>query len=137
MKLYRYMSNNEFQLLTSGMTLVNNNHFKNAKTNSNGFCFLGENIISSSGNTYTPQQAYSFLSGIVTPDVLVEFEIDDPTILTNGYGVYAEPMGYWGDCMTIPEYSINEYNIDIIHPLRYCVDFDVPFQKNKWYVLHY
>lgn len=42
MKLYRYMSINEFLKLMSGEELTNINKFSMNRTDSEGFCFLGE-----------------------------------------------------------------------------------------------
>ena len=47
MKLYRYMSIAEFLKMNSGMDMIPYNIEFRAKTNSQGFCFIGENTMTS------------------------------------------------------------------------------------------
>ena len=78
MKLYRYMSIEEFIKMSSGLDMkpycVDFGKF-GAKTNSEGFCFLGETITTESGQIISPEEMLSYgFQGIVSQDVLVEFE---------------------------------------------------------------
>ena len=125
MKLYRYMSNREFAALTSGVPLVYRKGTHKSRTGSEGFCFLGETT-EMNGMSYTPEECYTFLCGIVTSDVLVEMEIDNPALVSESWGVYAVPDGAWEDCDTITEYCTMQYNRDTFRPLRYAVG-------GKWY----
>lgn len=71
MKLYRYMSINEFLKLMSGEELTNINKFSMNRTDSEGFCFLGEETAYQHGYdheegqilTYDALIAYSSLRG--------------------------------------------------------------------------
>ena len=44
MKVYRYMSIDEFYNVTAGIPLESYGKFLNCRTNSEGFCFLPEQI---------------------------------------------------------------------------------------------
>ena len=128
MKYYRYMSAKEFNLLTAGCKLVHTGKF-HARTISNGFCFLGEktnfSVWDEDGEeinfTYTPEQCLLYLEGIVSDDVLVEFESEME--LTKSWGTYADPTCISGYDGTIDpaEYCIKEYDREIMRPVRYCV----------------
>ena len=106
---YRFMSNKEMQKLSSGMVLKHTGKF-NARTTSNGFCFLSD-------EKYTPEEAYLFLSGIVTDDVVVEFKTNTP--LVESIGIYSDPYGNYFDCMEVKEYCISEYSRETMIPVRY------------------
>lgn len=114
MKLFRYMSKNEFNKLINGETLKNDKKHTGF-TDSVGFCFM-------EGEEGTAEYCYDFLSGIVSNEVLVLFETDKE--LKKGYGRYADPYGSFFDTIMKTEYSITEYNKDIIKPLKYCTNFD-------------
>ena len=125
MKFYRYMSIAEFAKVTAGVPLVYCNGAHKARTSSEGFCFLPEVIrfTSEDGteNEMTPEQAIRFLSGIVTDDVLVEFEADSAT-LHEGFGIYADPYCcYWDAVIAVTEYSCDAYSRETMEPLRYNV----------------
>lgn len=73
MKVFRFMSTEEFEKYRSGKKMKNKtNHKKqnHRKTTSIGFCFL-------SLDDFEPEYAYKFLSGIVTDDVCAVFEVDE------------------------------------------------------------
>lgn len=104
MKVYRWMSNEEFDKLTAGVPMINTNKFINCRTDSAGFCFLPEKVEFDSlpsGDwsadpehcVWDPASAYEFLNGIVSDDVLVEFEVSEEARerLHKGYGVYCDP----------------------------------------------
>lgn len=114
MKLFRFMSKNEFDAYMNGDTLKNDVKHK-GYTNSKGFCFM--NL-----EDYEPEYAYSFLSGIVSPKVCVVFETDK--ILTESYGRYADPYGSFLDSFISDEYCIEEYSNNDFKLIKYCYDFD-------------
>ena len=140
-KLYRYMSLAEFYKYSAGLEIIGKKHFK-ARTSSTGVCFLGEKT-PAIGESYTysfdPEDCYGFLAGIVSKDVLVEFETE--VEVREGVGVYAEPQGGYWDLMSIPEYSVDSYSRDTFRATAYCVDFTPTTdnyklgRKVKWYSL--
>ena len=96
MKVYRYMSFKEFNTMILGIPVVHKKRAFRARTNSYGFCFLPEttefSVYSEYSNerhdfSYNAEQCYEFLSGIVSEDILVEFEVLNESILFEGYGV--------------------------------------------------
>lgn len=123
MKVYRYMSMVEFNHMLWGENIIGRNSFEKMRTTSTGVCFLSEIV---EGKTdfgekvsYRAVDAYWFLMGIVSDDVLVEFEVTDD-IFNHTYGNYCHaPLN---DCdMVIEELCTPYYNRDICKPLRYCV----------------
>lgn len=97
MRVFRFMSNKEFQLFTAGCEIIGKKSF-NARTESSGICFLAS-------ADFDPTEAYDFLKGIVADDVCVEFEIPD-NLLTESFGVY-----YIG---AVTEYCMPSYSIDLV-----------------------
>lgn len=142
MKLYRYMSAQEFNDLCIGMDMVNENPHECCATNSIGFCFLGEHTKEHYGDrVFSPTDCYDFLSGIVSPDVLVEFDAPDDAV-SESYGTYADPDDY--DCdlfniarIGITEYCTTHYSRDTFRPLRYCIPYHYrgayPAEEAIWY----
>jgi len=125
MKLYRYMSVEEFVKMSLGMDMqAYNFHFDQRASNSEGFCFIGERTFgkSQNGKTYefTPEETLLFLSGIVNDEILVEFEVDDEIEIKSGYGKYANPYEY--ETMQITEYSLMKYNKNMVRPVRYILN---------------
>ena len=123
MKVFRFMSKEEFEKYNKNLTLKNSKKH-NGKTNSIGFCFL--NI-----EEYTPEEAMHFLSGIATFDVCAVFETKEK--LNKTYGIYAKPIkstgnivedlmnlyGNYMDRFTANEYCITEYNNKTMKLLKY------------------
>ena len=128
MKLYRYMSINEFLKLMSGEKLTNTNKFSMNRTDSEGFCFLGEETAFQHGYdheegqilTYDALSCLQFLKGIVSDEILVEFNPSESAIkkLHEGTGIYSDPQGDYGDLICITEYSTTEYDKDAFNPNR-------------------
>lgn len=128
MKLYRYMSINEFLKLMSGEKLTNTNKFSMNRTDSEGFCFLGEETAYQQGYdheegqilTYDALSCLQFLKGIVSDEILVEFNPSESAIkkLHEGTGIYSDPQGDYGDLICITEYSTTEYDKDAFNPNR-------------------
>ena len=142
MKLYRYMSFKEFQKMASGMDMKHSKNSFKSRTDSKGFCFIGEktSFVSSDceGNqqefTFSPEECHQFLDGIVTDDVLVEFEADE-NLLQKTTGIYADPIFQEWDCyISIAEFCAMSYNRDDFIPLRYAIQDDFLSSNNiKWY----
>lgn len=128
MKLYRYMSMKEFTNLSAGCDLVNKNRFQKCRTGSEGFCFLPEN-----SNGFDPIQALNFLHGIVTNDILVEFEVDSE-LVTKSFGYYNNPYEcYDAGSMCVTEYCAQSYNRDTFRPLRYCLPDFFNLSGTTWF----
>lgn len=121
MKVYRYMSSKEFQMLTAGMT-ISGKKYHACRTTSTGVCFLAENTTFWSDTlheeiTFSPEACYDFLAGIVSSDVLVEFRTECE--VTESIGVYADPFGCFYDRIVIPEFCVASYSMDTFVPVRY------------------
>lgn len=148
MKVYRYMSFKEFNTMILGIPVVHKKRAFKARTNSYGFCFLPETTKFSVYEDdysnkkhdffYSAEQCYEFLSGIVSNDILVEFEVLDESILSEGYGIYADPTyisGWWGT-IGIIEYSTIQYDWTTLRPLRAKIPNETWGPKNEWFDLH-
>lgn len=131
MKLYRFMSFKEFNDLTFGMNMVSHNSHAKCRTNSVGFCFLGEQT-DVMGRALTPVQCFQFLRGIVSDEILVEFEAPSNAVRAS-YGVYANPFS--DDFVVVDEYCTEHYNHKVFRPLRYCM-FDRQGHED-WYTCNY
>lgn len=81
MQIFRFMSYNEFLFYSSGRKLINNTQHKGS-TNSVGFCFL-------SLGQYKPEEAFHFLTGIVSCDICAVFEVDRSKIIKS-WGKYSK-----------------------------------------------
>lgn len=114
MKVFRFMSKEEFKKYKAGELLENNKKHE-SKTSSVGFCFFDI-------KDFEPKNAMHFLSGIVSFDVCAVFEVDKK-ILNKTYGVYASPIKRTGDIeelinllkglndkFTATEYCTTKYN---------------------------
>lgn len=82
MKVFRFMSYEEFENYRKGQVLVNNTKHM-GKTNSVGFCFLN-------ADEFDIKEALHFLSGIVSFDICAVFETNKK--LNKSYGEYAKPI---------------------------------------------
>lgn len=137
MKLYRYMSIEEFNYVCLGLDMVNKNRHKYCRTGSVGFCFLGEHTKELYGDrVFSPDGCYRFLSGIVSRDVLVEFDAPDGAV-SESYGTYADPDDYNcdlfdGALISITEYCTTHYSRDTFRPMRYCIP-DPWAREFVWY----
>lgn len=109
MKYYRYMSEKELNKLLKGDIIEGRIH--KARTSSVGVCFLGEST-NVHGADWNAIECYEFLSGIVSSDVLVEF--DTEIKLNESWGIYADPAPYsgWFDTISITEYCIGSYSLE-------------------------
>ena len=125
MKIYRYMSKNEFDLYSAGKEIIGKEH-NGCKTTSVGVCFLPEIVRFVSGEeTYewNPEMCLDFLTGIVSKDeILVEFETDKE--MTISKGTYADPIDIcdWFATITIKELCTPSYSAKDCKALRYKVN---------------
>ena len=127
MKLYRYMSIREFTKMDSFCEIEGHSH--NARTSSEGVCFLGGST-DVDGVQYTPENCYAFLEGIVSGDILVEFETDET--VSESTGVYCNPSTW--ETMSIIEYCVPSYSRNTFIPKRYCIpDEWNRFNLGTWY----
>ena len=151
-KFYRYMSLKEFQKLSIGLKLENkSNHSGSRRTESNGFCFLpeitkftsnfedfneetNEEFSYSVESEFDAVQCYSFLEGIVTNDVLVEFE-NISEELNESFGIYADPVNMdFYETIAITEYCTETYSIETMRPTRYALVKSC--SKADWYIFN-
>ena len=120
MKFYRFMSMKEFNKMISGADIVGKKSFE-ARTTSTGVCFLSEQTLCKHDEykaTINVEQAYDFLCGIVSDDIVVEFEAQQK--LTESYGIYASIFGSaYFDTMVVTEYCVPSYNRNNMIPVRY------------------
>ena len=126
MKVFRFMSKEEFELLKSGKTLINKkDHKLTNKCVSVGFCFFDKE------DCY-PEYAYEFLSSIVSDDVCVEFEVDK-SLLKESSGTYADPYGdNFFSTIWMTEYCCTSYNNKDFKMLSYSIGFsDYKFDWKK------
>ncbi|MBR2588178.1 MAG: hypothetical protein IKD77_03100 [Bacilli bacterium] len=85
MKIYRLMEIEEFIKMSNGMEMKSEyGKFTKAKTNSEGFCFIGENVtvnhIDGEVETVSYKEAIENIFGIMSDfngRILVEFEVAD------------------------------------------------------------
>ena len=123
MKYYRYMSFAEFVTILQGGTIESSGRCNRCRTTSNGVCFLGEHT-DVKGHDYSAIDCFEFLSGIVSEDILVEFEAD--LMPMNGIGCYAIPEHLCSDYaerfygkMSVQEYYVHSYSRSTFTPVAY------------------
>jgi len=127
MKLYRYMSINEFTKMSTGKTMEPyHKEFVGYETESKGFCFISESTpVDYNNNTYelTPIESLNFLKNIVCEEILVEFETTDDIEYNEGKAQYANPISeYNQEDMEIIEFSCDKYNKYTLIPKRYILN---------------
>ncbi len=125
MKLFRYMSENEYQKYLKGETLINTKKHEGKNNTSVGFCFM-------EGDLEKALESIHFLNGIVCQEVLCIFEIDEKH-LTKSQAKYAPIIkdgddifdtlfklyNGWHDFDIREEYCLTKYN-NKIAKLVYC-----------------
>lgn len=137
-KVYRFMSFQEFDKLTAGCELVNRSTMPGRRTNSVGFCFLPESV-DMGDEVWPPEECHRFLSGIVSEDVLVEFEVQDDSALEWSWGIYANPYtDDWYDRICIDELCCQKYSRDTLRPVRYAMPdfFGRFYHECTWYTVN-
>lgn len=119
MKVFRFMSNEEYEKLIKGETLVNETKHK-AHTTSRGFCFM--NL-----NDNPPEVAFHYLIGLVCPEVCVIFNVKNKNVLNKGYGRYTDINSdeFFATCIR-EEYYTTKYNKNDLEPIKVCkkIDYD-------------
>ena len=135
MKLYRYMSEEEFSALMNGEKMVNESTHSGAHTNSKGFCFLGDPVIicdelGMEKHRIAPLECLQFMEGIISTDLLVEFETNEDSVqLFEGYGFYDNPYNDFSTDILMAEYSTCEYDRNSLVPKRVII---LPQIKERW-----
>jgi hypothetical protein len=133
MKFYRFMSMKEFNKMASGADIIGKKSFE-ARTTSTGVCFLSEQTLCKDDDhkaTINVEQAYEFLCGIVSDDIVVEFECRQE--MTESYGIYASIFGttaYFAT-MVVTEYCTPSYNRENMIPVRYGMIDD--YYRIEWH----
>lgn len=131
MRVFRFMSNSEFEMYKTGKVLINNNNHREMcfKSDSIGFCFFDESEIDI-------KQAIHFLSGIVSFDICAVFETDKDN-LKQGYGIYKKQCKATGNLAR--DLVIALMNEDTIKRTEYCTktyskeNFKlIKFSKDIW-----
>lgn len=110
MKVFRFMSHEEFEKYKSGQVLVNNTKHT-GKTNSVGFCFLN-------AEEYSPEYAYKFLIGAIFPEICCVFDVSEDK-LKKGYGIYHIPKTRPSRQFKAIEYSTIKYSKEDFKLIRY------------------
>lgn len=121
MEVFRFMSLKEFKNLIKGKDLINKTKHS-GRTNSQGFCFM--KTIDNS-----PEEAFEFLSGVVSDEVCVIFNTRKR--LKKTWGVYADPYGMFFDTITEDEYCTDKYNNKDFEIVK-CAIPDM-FKEWSWY----
>ena len=129
MRVFRFMSNEEFDKFRKGEVLKNNTKHI-GRTNSVGFCFLNT-------EEFIPEKAFHFLTGVVCPEICVVLETE--TELKKTYGEYATPTEpkslmdlflHWNDSFRANEYCITSYSNKDFKLIKYAIpDW---LNRDKW-----
>lgn len=142
MKVFRFMSIDEFRKYMLGYTLINNtnHHLKyNNKTNSVGFCFF--NL-----DDFKPEEVLHCLTGIVRCQICVIFEVENSklikswgryrkfsSIMDNGINVfrnYDELIKSMSFIAT--EYCTKEYEKNTFKLIKYAIPDWYNTKKWEW-----
>ncbi len=133
MFVYRFMSEKEFYLVTSGCQIVGKRYHK-CKTSSKGVCFLPEKVNFYSGSqeySWEPEYCFRFMLGIVSDEVLVKFEVINANLIKSS-GIYADPIDDdWYARITIEELCIPFYDREMLRPVAYAIN--ERGYRWKWY----
>ena len=141
MKAYRWMSKKEFQKLMAGCDINVVRRRRTTRTTGKGIFFFPEDYFKTWMTDFpdfvskqpSPEFSSKFLSGIVSQDVLVEFDVQcEPEI---SYGVYANPYtGDWDDYIEVDELCVPFYNRETMVPIRYFIQDSIYNSiKGTWY----
>ena len=135
MKLIRFMSTQEMRKYLDGEVLENHTNWsREARTESKGFCFFPADP--------DPESRLNYLSGLVSFDVVAEFEMLEETALKVSKGRYRDPDEMLTDLcdmlmkpvksMEVLEYSMESYSKDTLKLVR----MGTVVMKNKdWTIL--
>lgn len=120
MRVFRFMSNDEFEKYLAGEKLINktDHRKKYLYSNSKGFCFFEYLDWDGCGvDGITPEYASEFLDGIASMDVVAVFETNQG--LAKSIGRYADPYGSFFDTIWMDEYCTEEYSKDTFRLIKY------------------
>ena len=130
MKLFRFMSYEEFKKYCKGAKMLNTtNHNKDnyKKTNSIGFCFFNY-------AEYKPEEMLHSVFGIVSCNICCIFETDRKNVRRT-YGRYSQAINKDSlERRTIiaHEYCTIEYDKDTFKLLKYAIPDWFNWEKWKW-----
>lgn len=119
MKLFRFMSKNEFDRYCNNETLINttdHNKDNNRKTNSIGFCFFNY-------AQYKPEEILHSIFGIVNISICAIFETDRNNVRRTR-GRYSKPVNKNSlerETFFAHEFCTTEYNKDKFKLLKYAI----------------
>lgn len=130
MKVFRYMSKDEFDKYCHGEKLVNTTDHRKKFSTSKGFCFFEYLDLDDNGiDGISPEYAYEFLHGVATMDIVAVFETDKE--MTKSSGRYADPYGSFFDTIWMDEYCTTEYDNKSFHLIKYGhIERDDNFELN-------
>lgn len=128
MKLFRFMSFNEFRKYHNNEILINvtdHNKEKNKKTNSIGFCFFNY-------AHYEPEEIFHSVTGIVDGSICCIFETNRENVIKT-WGRYARTVDkerMLRESFITEEYCTTTYSKSNFKLLKYAIpDW---FNWNKW-----
>lgn len=130
MKLFRFMSKEEFNKYMNGETLINTkDHHKedNQKTNSVGFCFFNY-------AHYKPEEMLHSLTGIVNFDICCIFETERKNVRRTR-GRYSKPVernSINRTTIIAHEYCTTEYSKDSFKLKKYAIPDWSNWENWKW-----
>jgi len=117
-KVFRFMSKDEFDKYIAGEKLVNTTDHRKRFSGSKGFCFFEYMDWDDDGvDGISPEYAYEFMHGVATMDVVAVFEADIQ--LNKSSGRYADPDGGFFDTIWMDEYCTTEYDNKSFHLIKY------------------
>lgn len=121
MQVIRFMSAVEFEKYRAGELLTNETKHQ-AYTSAVGFCFIDE-------DDYSAQDAYEFMSGIVSSEVCAVFECKD--IFNHTTGRYADPYGSFFQSMGVDELCTTEYSKKQLKLVKFCDTFADKYEDDS------
>lgn len=130
MKLFRFMSNEEFKKYCKGEKMLNTtNHNKDncKKTNSIGFCFFNF-------AEYKPEEMLHSVFGIVSCNVCCIFETDRKNVRRT-YGRYSQAINKDSlerKTIIAHEFCTTEYDKDTFKLLKYAIPDWFNWDKWNW-----
>lgn len=127
MKVFRFMSNEEFRKYKNGEVLINDTKHI-GRTNSVGFCFLDF-------EEYRPEDAFHFLSGIISPEICAVFEVEYG-YLNKTWGEYAVVPNKTPNFLDMMELIINDLTsgIEKFKANEYCIN---KYSSEKFNLISY
>lgn len=130
MKLFRFMSKEEFNKYINGQTLTNitdHNKDNNQKTNSIGFCFFNY-------AQYKPEEMLHSLTGIVSLNICCIFETSRNNVKrTQGrYSRAINRNSFLRETIIAHEYCTTEYSRGTFKLIKYAIPDWYEWDNWKW-----